>query len=562
MRVSEGMTATVLSVGPHHTLRDAARLMAEKHVGAAVVTDPEQPGPGIITERDILVLARQGRGPGRGAGRRPPLGHPHARLARLVARARRRGDGRARLPPPRRGERRRHGRRPLDARHRPLLDRRRGDVGHAARACEPALAASPLGRQTAAIREGWERCAARRAGARAPSVSVDVPSRTTHRATSPTSRCRPAASPTVAQFSERRAATSERQVRDADDDPALDDPEEDHRDRRTPRRIGWKLGPGRWTVSEGGASCPSPSWISSAAISRRTRRRRPRRTRERDRAGDEAGAQVADCEPSVHWSDLVAECAACPPTTARWCSASTWAARRWRSPRSRAASITTRTEHPDRARQLRGAARRHRGRGRARSSAETGEPHAIGAGIPSQIDFASGTVLSSVNIPLEGVPLRDELSSAASASRPWSTTTPTAPPSREADAAARLEHRDAHARHRRGRRRGDRRPDLPRLLGPRRRARPRGDRRERPAVPRLVPEPRLPRGVLLRHGARARRPPGRRGPPGHPPRPRLRRARRGEGQARGRGRARPATRTRSTSSSGSGASSAWASRAS
>jgi glucokinase len=41
--------------------------------------------------------------------------------------------------------------------------------------------------------------------------------------------------------------------------------------------------------------------------------------------------------------------------------------------------------------------------------AERGEPAAIGVGVPSQIDFATGTVISSVNIPLEGVPLRDEL---------------------------------------------------------------------------------------------------------------------------------------------------------
>ena len=38
-----------------------------------------------------------------------------------------------------------------------------------------------------------------------------------------------------------------------------------------------------------------------------------------------------------------------------------------------------------------------------------GAPAAIGVGVPSQIDFAAGRVLSSVNIPLEGVPLRDEL---------------------------------------------------------------------------------------------------------------------------------------------------------
>lgn len=38
-----------------------------------------------------------------------------------------------------------------------------------------------------------------------------------------------------------------------------------------------------------------------------------------------------------------------------------------------------------------------------------GEPAAIGVGLPSQIDFASGTVVASVNIPLEGVPLGREL---------------------------------------------------------------------------------------------------------------------------------------------------------
>jgi glucokinase len=37
-------------------------------------------------------------------------------------------------------------------------------------------------------------------------------------------------------------------------------------------------------------------------------------------------------------------------------------------------------------------------------------PAAVGVGMPSQIDFASGTVMSSVNIPLQGVALREELS--------------------------------------------------------------------------------------------------------------------------------------------------------
>jgi glucokinase len=38
-----------------------------------------------------------------------------------------------------------------------------------------------------------------------------------------------------------------------------------------------------------------------------------------------------------------------------------------------------------------------------------GEPDAIGIGVPSQVEFATGTVVASVNIPLEGVPLREEL---------------------------------------------------------------------------------------------------------------------------------------------------------
>ncbi|MEA2374841.1 MAG: hypothetical protein QOD53_1304, partial [Thermoleophilaceae bacterium] len=48
MEVRNGMSSVVLTVGPDHTLRDAARHMARRGVGAAVVLDPEQPGPGII----------------------------------------------------------------------------------------------------------------------------------------------------------------------------------------------------------------------------------------------------------------------------------------------------------------------------------------------------------------------------------------------------------------------------------------------------------------------------------------------------------------------------------
>jgi CBS domain-containing protein len=63
MQVNEGMSSVVLTVGPAHTLRDAARAMAERRVGAAVVLDPEQPGPGIVTERDILDSIGAGQSP-------------------------------------------------------------------------------------------------------------------------------------------------------------------------------------------------------------------------------------------------------------------------------------------------------------------------------------------------------------------------------------------------------------------------------------------------------------------------------------------------------------------
>ena len=50
----------VLTVGPDHKLREAARQMAKRGVGAAVVIDPEEQGPGIITERDILQSIAEG----------------------------------------------------------------------------------------------------------------------------------------------------------------------------------------------------------------------------------------------------------------------------------------------------------------------------------------------------------------------------------------------------------------------------------------------------------------------------------------------------------------------
>lgn len=61
MEVREGMSPTVLTVGPGHTLRAVARLMSEREVGAAVVIDPDGAGPGIVTERDILLSLGSGQ---------------------------------------------------------------------------------------------------------------------------------------------------------------------------------------------------------------------------------------------------------------------------------------------------------------------------------------------------------------------------------------------------------------------------------------------------------------------------------------------------------------------
>jgi CBS domain-containing protein len=63
MQVREGMSDVVLTVGPSHTLREAAEMMVEKGVGAALVNDDEQPGPCIVTERDILNSLGQGEDP-------------------------------------------------------------------------------------------------------------------------------------------------------------------------------------------------------------------------------------------------------------------------------------------------------------------------------------------------------------------------------------------------------------------------------------------------------------------------------------------------------------------
>ena len=63
MEVRAGMSEVVLTVGPGHTVREAAALMCRRKVGAAVVLDPDAQGPGVITERDILLSLGTGEDP-------------------------------------------------------------------------------------------------------------------------------------------------------------------------------------------------------------------------------------------------------------------------------------------------------------------------------------------------------------------------------------------------------------------------------------------------------------------------------------------------------------------
>jgi CBS domain-containing protein len=57
------MSTMVLTTGPAHTLRQAARMMSARQVGAAVGVDPEHAGVGILTERDILNSIAAGEDP-------------------------------------------------------------------------------------------------------------------------------------------------------------------------------------------------------------------------------------------------------------------------------------------------------------------------------------------------------------------------------------------------------------------------------------------------------------------------------------------------------------------
>jgi CBS domain-containing protein len=65
VNVRDAMTEKVLTITPGRSLRDVARFLSEHKVGAAVIIDPEQPGPGIVTERDLVHSLGAGEDPDR-----------------------------------------------------------------------------------------------------------------------------------------------------------------------------------------------------------------------------------------------------------------------------------------------------------------------------------------------------------------------------------------------------------------------------------------------------------------------------------------------------------------
>jgi CBS domain-containing protein len=63
VKVRDGMSHLVLTIGPAHTLRQAAQMMSKRRIGAAVVIDSEHAGIGILTERDLLKSIAAGEDP-------------------------------------------------------------------------------------------------------------------------------------------------------------------------------------------------------------------------------------------------------------------------------------------------------------------------------------------------------------------------------------------------------------------------------------------------------------------------------------------------------------------
>jgi CBS domain-containing membrane protein len=59
LRVKEVMSSSVVTIGPHEPLANAARLMLENKIGCLPVVDGEKL-LGILTESDFVKLALEG----------------------------------------------------------------------------------------------------------------------------------------------------------------------------------------------------------------------------------------------------------------------------------------------------------------------------------------------------------------------------------------------------------------------------------------------------------------------------------------------------------------------
>lgn len=65
MKIRDNMSTVFLTVGPQHTLRQAAQLMTQRNIGSALVLDLDGHGPGIFTERDLMRCIAAGKDPDR-----------------------------------------------------------------------------------------------------------------------------------------------------------------------------------------------------------------------------------------------------------------------------------------------------------------------------------------------------------------------------------------------------------------------------------------------------------------------------------------------------------------
>jgi CBS domain-containing protein len=61
MEIRDLVVRDLVTVGPAHTLAQAAKLMNAKHVGSAIVLTEE--APGILSERDVLRAVAEGTDP-------------------------------------------------------------------------------------------------------------------------------------------------------------------------------------------------------------------------------------------------------------------------------------------------------------------------------------------------------------------------------------------------------------------------------------------------------------------------------------------------------------------